>query len=122
VWRLDRFGRSLLHLLNTIKMLGDRGVAFKSLNDPIDTSNASGRLVFHVLASLAEFERALLVERTQAGLEAAKRRGAKLGRRFALEPAQAALLKQMIQQGSTPKQMAQAMGIGIATVYRYLNR
>jgi DNA invertase Pin-like site-specific DNA recombinase len=75
VWKLDRLGRSLAHLVHTIAELGERGVNFRSLSDPIATESAGGRLILHIMAALAEFERSLNSERTRAGLEAAKRRG-----------------------------------------------
>src|SRR4051812_6294284 len=68
VWKLDRLGRSLSHLVNLIAELGARGVSFRSLSDPIDTTNAGGRLVLHIMGALAEFERSVIVERTQAGI------------------------------------------------------
>lgn len=79
-WRLDRLGRSLSHLISLISMLQERGVGFVSLCEAIDTSTASGRLLFHVMGALAEFERALISERTRAGMSAAKQRGSSLGR------------------------------------------
>jgi DNA invertase Pin-like site-specific DNA recombinase len=122
VWRLDRFGRSLTHLVNAITDLGKRGIAFRSLHDPIDTTNASGRLVLHMLAALAEFERSLLVERTQAGLEAAKRRGKKLGRRFALTPPQVTSIRTMVAEGKPVAEIAELLRLHKRTVYRYLER
>ncbi len=80
VWRLDRLGRSLRHLIDTVTALVDRGVGFRSLQESIDTTTPGGRLVFHVFAALAEFERDLISERTQAGLAAARARGRKGGR------------------------------------------
>ncbi len=80
VWRLDRLGRSLRHLLETVAALERRGVAFVSLTEKIDTSTSGGRLVFHVFGALAEFERDLIRERTQAGLAAARSRGRTGGR------------------------------------------
>jgi len=79
VWKLDRLGRSLSHLVAVLSDLQGRGVAFLSLTEAIDTGNAAGRLMGHILGALAEFERSLIVERTQAGLKAAKQRGQKLG-------------------------------------------
>jgi DNA invertase Pin-like site-specific DNA recombinase len=75
VWKLVRLGRSLKHLVDLVNMLMEKGVGLKSLQDPIDTTSAQGRLVFNIFASLAEFERDLIVERTQAGLTAARARG-----------------------------------------------
>jgi DNA invertase Pin-like site-specific DNA recombinase len=80
VWRLDRLGRSLQHLIETVQGLEARGVGFKSLTEQIDTTTPSGKLVFHIFAALAQFERDLIRERTQAGLEAARARGRKGGR------------------------------------------
>src|SRR5215831_12766340 len=80
VWRLDRLGRSLKHLLETVTMLKEQGVAFKSLTENIDTSTATGNLVFQIFGALAEFERNLITERTIAGLQAARARGRKGGR------------------------------------------
>jgi len=80
VWRLDRLGRSLVNLVEIINNLGKRGVEFQSLTENIDTSSSGGRLVFHILAALAEFERALISERTRAGMEAARLKGKQLGR------------------------------------------
>src|SRR3954470_3634818 len=72
VWRLDRLGRSLRHLIDTITELGDRGVGFKSLQENIDTTTSGGKLVFHIFGSMAEFERDIIKERTNAGLESAR--------------------------------------------------
>lgn len=80
VWRLDRLGRSLRDLIDIVEGLEKRGCHFESLSDRIDTSSASGRLIFHLLAALAEFERQLASKRTKLGLEAARRRGVRLGR------------------------------------------
>lgn len=85
VWRLDRLGRSLSHLVETISSLEDEGIALQSLNESIDTSSAAGKLIFHIFSALAEFEHSLIVERTRAGLEAARARGRKGGRKFAMD-------------------------------------
>src|SRR3954471_18245299 len=77
VWRLDRLGRSLQHLIETVKALEARGIGFKSLTESIDTTTSGGKLVFHIFGALAEFERDLIRERTNAGLEAARARGRK---------------------------------------------
>jgi DNA invertase Pin-like site-specific DNA recombinase len=86
VWRLDRLGRSLAHLIETIRELESRGVHFKSLQEQLDTTTSGGKLVFHVFGALAEFERDLIRERTQAGLQAARARGRLFGRPKALTP------------------------------------
>lgn len=84
VWRLDRLGRSLVDLINAINDLGSRGVEFRSLSEAIDTSTSGGRLTFHIMAAMAEFERAIISERTKAGMSAARSRGSFIGRPPAL--------------------------------------
>ncbi|WP_421522112.1 recombinase family protein [Ochrobactrum quorumnocens] len=84
VWRLDRLGRSLFELLKLVRDLNDRGVEFRSLSESLDTSTPAGRLLLHVLASMAEFERSLISERTKAGMAAARARGSQIGRRPAM--------------------------------------
>jgi DNA invertase Pin-like site-specific DNA recombinase len=86
VWRLDRLGRSLPHLIETVSQLQQRGVDFRSLQEQIDTTTSGGKLVFHVFGALAEFERDLIRERTHAGLAAARARGRLFGRPRALTP------------------------------------
>src|SRR5581483_9819423 len=86
VWRLDRLGRSLRHLIEVVGQLEERGVAFRSVTEGIDTSTPGGKLVFHIFASLAEFERELIRERTRAGLAAARARGRRGGRPSKLPP------------------------------------
>src|ERR687890_2558504 len=80
VWRLDRLGRSLRHLIDTVTELQERGIGFKSLQETIDTTTSGGKLVFHIFGALAEFEREIIKERTNAGLTAARARGRKGGR------------------------------------------
>jgi DNA invertase Pin-like site-specific DNA recombinase len=80
VWRLDRLGRSLPHLIETITGLNNRGIGFKSITESIDTTTSGGKLIFHIFGALAEFERDIIRERTQAGLTAARARGRKGGR------------------------------------------
>lgn len=120
VWRLDRLGRSLSHLVEVLKVIESKGAGFVSLNEAIDTTSASGRLVFHIMAALAEFERALIVERTQAGLAAAKARGAKLGRRRKLTPKQVTHGRALLDAGETGRSVAQSLGVSRATLYRAL--
>ncbi len=91
VWRLDRLGRSLRHLVETVTALQERGVGFRSIQESIDTTTSGGRLVFHVFCALAEFERDLIRERTHAGLAAARARGRLGGRKPALTPQKAAV-------------------------------
>ena len=118
VWKLDRLGRSLAHLVRTIEELGARGVNFRSLSDPIDTESAGGRLVLHIMAALAEFERSLNSERTKAGLAAAKRRGKKLGRKPSLSRAkQIAFARRMVEAGRKPQNVATRFSVARSTLY-----
>src|SRR5205807_6619960 len=89
VWRLDRLGRSLKHLIETITNLNNRKIGFKSIQENIDTSTSGGKLIFHMFGALAEFERDIIRERTKAGLAAARARGRLGGRPKALNPKQA---------------------------------
>ncbi|HEV2081590.1 MAG TPA: recombinase family protein [Brevundimonas sp.] len=120
VWRLDRLGRSLPHLISVVADLGQRGIGFQSLNDGLDTTSAQGRFVFHMMGALAEFERALISERTQAGVEAAKARGVRLGRRPVLSSAQLQHAQSLIALGASPAAVAQSFGVGRSTLYRSL--
>src|SRR5919199_1335140 len=96
VWRLDRLGRSLKHLIETLTTLQQRNIGFKSLTENIDTTTPGGKLIFHVFGALAEFERDLIRERTQAGLEAARARGKRGGRPKALDsPQKIAMVQRM---------------------------
>ena len=118
VWKLDRLGRSLAHLIEIVSQLDSRDIGFKSLSDPIDTTTAGGRLVFNIIGSLAEFERSLIAERTKAGMAAAKARGAMLGRRKALTPVTLAHAKLLIEQGESPSNVARTLQVGRSTLYR----
>jgi len=120
VWRLDRLGRSLPHLIDTVRGLEDRGVGFRSLQEAIDTTTPGGRLVFHIFGSLAEFERDLIQERTRAGLDAARARGRKGGRPTALSPVKRKQATRMITDGVPIVEVAQALGVSRSTLYRQL--
>lgn len=121
VWRLDRLGRSLKHLMETVAWLGDRDVGFRSLHESIDTTTSTGRLVFHIFGALAEFERDLIVDRTRAGLMAARERGSRPGRRPSLSSDQVAVVRQMAAEGRfTTSAIAEVVGVSRATVYRCL--
>jgi DNA invertase Pin-like site-specific DNA recombinase len=95
VWRLDRLGRSLRDLIDTITTLHERGIGFKSLTEQIDTTTSGGKLVFHIFGALAEFEREIIRERTRAGLEAARSRGRNGGPKHKLTPKQVEIVRQL---------------------------
>jgi DNA invertase Pin-like site-specific DNA recombinase len=121
VWRLDRLGRSLRHLLETVAGLEQRGVTFVSLMENIDTSTPGGRLVFHLFGALAEFERDLIRERTQAGLAAARARGRTGGRPTVWTADKLRAVKAMQASGGHDvTAMARALGVSRASVYRAL--
>jgi DNA invertase Pin-like site-specific DNA recombinase len=121
VWRLDRLGRSLAHLIETIGELEERGVHFKSLQEQLDTGTSGGKLVFHVFGALAEFERDLIRERTKAGLAAARARGRLFGRPKVLTPQQVEQLRTLAKdERNTVAEICQTLGISRATYYRYL--
>jgi DNA invertase Pin-like site-specific DNA recombinase len=126
VWRLDRLGRSLPHLIQTAGELADRDIALRSLTEQIDTSSAGGRLIFHVFGALAEFERALIQERTHAGLAAARARGRKGGRRTVMTPQRIAAARSMLaatdaegRELHTYEDVAKAIGVSRSTVVRH---
>lgn len=97
VWRLDRLGRSLFELIRLVRDLDERGIKFRSLSESIDTGTSGGRLLFHLLAAMAEFERSLVSERTRAGMAAARARGSQIGRRPAMTPDQIIAAKDAIE-------------------------
>jgi len=117
-WRLDRLGRSLSHLISLIAKLEHRGIAFRSLSEAIDTTSAGGRLLFHVMGALAEFERSLISERTRAGLAAARRRGRQLGRRRKLTAAQVCFVAAQLANGAPLADLAEALSVSAMTIRR----
>ena len=120
-WRLDRLGRSLPHLIELVAGLQDRGCGFASLNEAIDTTSAGGKLVFHIMGALAEFERALIVERTRAGMASARVRGRHLGRPRALTGAQLAKAAgEIAADRETVASMAALFGVNRSTLWRAL--
>lgn len=123
VWKLDRLGRSVRHLVELVAELEQAGVHFASLTDGIDTATPAGRFFFHVMAALAEMERDLIRERTKAGLQAAKARGRLGGRRPKLSPQQLAHAKKLLADPETTgAEVAETFGIARSTLYRSIGR
>ncbi len=123
VWKLDRLGRSLAHLIQITLRLDNEGVGFRSLSEAIDTTTASGRLLFHVMGAIAEFERSLIGERTRAGMVAAKARGQNIGRKRKLTEEDAVWAKRVIEAGTfTPDAVASALGVSPLTLRRAIQR
>jgi DNA invertase Pin-like site-specific DNA recombinase len=120
VWRLDRLGRSLKHLIETVETLEAQGTGFQSLTESIDTTTSGGKLVFHIFAALAEFERTLIRERTRAGLKAARARGRHGGRPTVL-PEDKRRMAQALRDDPTQsiQSICKALGISRTTFYRY---
>jgi len=116
VWKVDRFGRSLKHLVNALADLDSLGVAFVSLRDNIDLSTPSGRLMFQIIGAMAEFERSLIQERVRAGLRNAVARGVRLGRpKVTVDAAQIARLR---ASGASWREISERLGVGVGTVCR----
>lgn len=126
VWRLDRLGRSIKQLIETMNGLQDRGVGFRSLNEQIDTTTSGGKLIFHVFAALAEFERDIIRERTQAGLSAARARGRKGGhpRSDSLNDPKKVAIAQALHDDkrNSVADICRTLRVSRATLYRYLKR
>jgi DNA invertase Pin-like site-specific DNA recombinase len=121
VWRLDRLGRSLKHLIEVVGLLNSRGVGFRSLQESIDTTTSGGKLIFHVFGALAEFERDLIRERTQAGLAAARARGRFGGRPRKLDAKKVALLQKLYDDKTNPIQdILDTLRISKSTLYRHV--
>lgn len=125
VWKLDRLGRSLMHLVSTVQDLSNRGTGLRVLagqGAEIDTTTPAGRMVFGIFAALAEFERDLIRERTRAGLDAARARGRKGGRKFALTKAQVRMAQAaMASRDTSVAALAAELGIKPVTLYRYVD-
>ena len=121
VWRLDRLGRSLKHLIETITALHERGIGFKSITENIDTTTSGGKLVFHIFGALAEFERDIIRERTQAGLQAARTRGKKGGRPKALKDKKIAMAQALYNdKNNSIAEICKTLNISRSTLYRYI--
>jgi DNA invertase Pin-like site-specific DNA recombinase len=122
VWKLDRLGRSVSDLIAIVQKVEMAGATFKSLTDAIDTSSPSGRFFFHMMGALAQMERELIAERTKAGLETARKEGRVGGRPPVMTPNQARHAMQLISAGESPRAVARSMGVGSATLYRYIKK
>jgi DNA invertase Pin-like site-specific DNA recombinase len=120
VWKLDRLGRSVKHLVDLVGELQKQGVQFKSLTDSIDTGTASGRFFFHVMASLAEMERELIVERTRAGLEIARQLGRTGGRKRQMTDGKIKAAKKLLSSGVSARDVASNLGVSVPTLYRWV--
>lgn len=121
VWKLDRLGRSLGFLIGLTEKLAKDGAGFESLTDGIKTASAGGKLFFHIMGALAEFERSLISERTKAGLQSARRRGKRLGRPVKVTPEKLAHAEKMISEGrETVSGMAALLGVDRVTMHRAL--
>ena len=120
VWKLDRLGRSVEAPGDLVGELQKQGIQFKSLTDAIDTGTASGRFFFHVMASLAEMERELTIERTRAGLEVARQLGRKGGRKRKMTESKIRSAKKLLANGVPPRDVAGNLGVSVPTLYRWI--
>jgi DNA invertase Pin-like site-specific DNA recombinase len=118
VWKLDRLGRSVSHLVHVVAELRGRGVQFVSLTEGFDTTTPAGRLLFHILAALAEMERELTRERTLAGIARAQAEGRMGGRRTVMSPERVRVASAMLAEGRPVSEVAKVLGVGRATLYR----
>lgn len=129
VWKLDRLGRSLPHLIKTVKELEERGINFKSLTESLDTGTSGGMLLFHIMGSLAQFERDIIIERTKAGLASARARGKQGGRPFSLTDIAMRKLYEMYNERNEDgthkygiRELCKTFKISDPTLYRYVER
>ena len=122
VWKLDRLGRGLRDLITMLDDFRSKGIRFLSLTEAIDTETPAGRAMWQMIGVLAEFERSLIVERTRAGVQAARKRGVKFGRKMKLTPDRLTHARKLIDQGNTPTEAAKLMAVSRATLYRALQR
>ena len=120
VWKLDRLARSLKQLIETVESLEGQGIGFRSLTELIDTTTSGGRLIFHIFGALAEFERSIIRERTNAGLASARARGRLGGRPRGLSDEDLAAAKALLSDPNIPvEEIAERLGVAVSTLYRY---
>jgi DNA invertase Pin-like site-specific DNA recombinase len=120
VWKLDRLGRSIKNLIELTSALEQRGINLQSLTEGINTSTPSGKFFFHIMASLAQMERDVIIERTKAGLEAAKIRGRIGGRKRSMTKSKVLSAQQLLKSGVPPKEVASNLGVSVPTLYRWV--
>ncbi len=120
VWKLDRLGRTVKQLVDLVEELELKKINFKSIKDNIDTTTSAGRFFFHLMASLAQMERELIVERTKAGLEAARKLGRIGGRRRLMTDGKINSATKLLKSGMLPRDVANDLGISLATLYRWI--
>jgi DNA invertase Pin-like site-specific DNA recombinase len=120
VWKLDRLGRSVKNLVGLVAALQEQDIQFKSVTDAIDTATPSGRFFFHVMASLAQMERELTIERTRAGLETARKLGRKGGRKRRMTDSKIESAKRLLADGVPPRDVALNLSVSIPTLYRWI--
>jgi DNA invertase Pin-like site-specific DNA recombinase len=120
VWKLDRLGRSMAHLIETVRGLEKRGIGFRSLTEGVDTTTPGGTLIFHLFGALAQFERDLIRERTRAGLKAAEARGRKGGRKPSVTPEKLARARALVASGLTVREAAGRLKVGKTALYEAL--
>lgn len=120
VWKLDRLGRTVKQLVDLVEELESKKINFKSVKDNIDTTSSAGRFFFHLMASLAQMERELIVERTKAGLAAARKLGRIGGRRRVMTESKIGSAKKLLRSGILPRDVAADLGVSMATLYRWI--
>ncbi|MCY6354819.1 recombinase family protein [Clostridium sp. ZS2-4] len=123
VWKLDRLGRSLKHLIEVVNDLIEKNIGFQSLQEKIDTTTSGGKLIFHIFASLAEFERDIIKERTNAGLKAARARGRVGGRPKVMDSKKISMAKALVNDpNNSINDICETLNVSRATLYRYLKK